>query len=139
MKSQFVRIVLTAGLTILGSISLSAQSNRETAKIPFAFHVGETQLSAGDYTVQRVNTAGLFQVTRQDGHSMFINAPAVLSGKAHEHGRLTFACYAKDCALSQIWMDNSELGYSRSASSLDRDLSRRLSMAALISIPFVTH
>ena len=136
MKSQFVHIVLTAGLTVLGSLALSAQNQYETATIPFTFQVNHKSFAAGDYTLARINSSGVFQVmSKESGRSAFVSAPPSLSGKEHEEGRLTFTCYGGDCVLSQIWLDGSSIGYARSQSSIDKDLPRTLGVASLISVP----
>ena len=51
MKQHLRNIVLTAGLSVLlGSSTLSAQTQTAVANIPFAYHVGQQTFSAGKYT-----------------------------------------------------------------------------------------
>ncbi len=140
MKSQFVRIVLAAGLTVLGSLTLSAQDTQENAKVPFAFQASHTSFAAGNYSVYLLNRGGLFQVTSNSGgHSIFINTAPVGEVKGYSEPHLTFACYQGDCALSQIWMPGSKVGYGRSTASVDRDLQRKLGMATMISVRLTAH
>jgi hypothetical protein len=135
MKSQFVRMVLTAGLTVLGSLTLSAQDKQAVAKIPFAYQANHTSFAAGTYRVDLLNTSGLFQLTDQEsGHSIFVNVPTTKEAKASESGHLVFACYQGDCVLSQIWLPGSDIGYARSDASVDRDMQRKLGMATMISV-----
>jgi hypothetical protein len=134
MKSQFVRIVLTAGLTTLGSLTLSAQDKVENAKIPFAFQANHTALSAGDYKISEYNLSGTFQILSvTDGHSTFVNVPSRVEGKPDAGPHLTFACYEGNCVLSEIWMPGGN-GYKRSESAVDHDLQRKLGMATMISV-----
>lgn len=134
MKSQFARIVLTAGLTMLGSLTLSAQDKVETAKIPFAFQANHTALAAGDYKIELYNLAGTFQILdRSTGHSIMVSVPTKLQGKAGADPHLTFACYEGDCVLSEIWMPGGD-GYVRSSSAVDHDLQRKLDMATMINV-----
>jgi hypothetical protein len=140
MKSQFVRIVLTAALTALGSLTLSAQDKKEAAKIPFAFHANHNSFAAGDYSVEQVNYAGLFQLTgKSNGHSIFVNTAPVVEAKGDSDAHLTFACYKGDCVLAQIWLPGSKVGYARPESSVDRDLQRKLGVSSMISVRLTAH
>jgi hypothetical protein len=135
MKSQFVRTVLTAGLAMLGGLTLSAQNPSAIAKIPFAYQANHASLAAGKYTVERANVSGLFQLTDQStGKSIFVNAPSMIEAKGHSEGHLSFACYQGDCVLSQIWLPGSDVGYARSDASVNSDMQRKLSMATMISV-----
>ncbi|HZS56638.1 MAG TPA: hypothetical protein VFA65_19690 [Bryobacteraceae bacterium] len=140
MKSQFIRVVLTAGLTLLGSLTLGAQDKQEIAKIPFAFHANHNSFAAGDYRVAQVNNYGLFQLRKEaDGHSIFINTLPAVEAKSNSQGHLTFACYHGDCVLSQIWLPGSKTGFARSAGSVDRDLQRKLGVASMVSVRLTAH
>jgi hypothetical protein len=135
MKSQFMQIVLTAGLTVLGSLTLSAQDRSESAKIPFAFHAYQKSFAAGEYRVDQKNDAGMFQLTsRSDGHSIFLNAPQMVETNEVGDPHLTFACYEGDCVLKEIWLPGSKIGYVRSDSSVDKDLQRKLGVAAMVNV-----
>jgi hypothetical protein len=105
MKQHLRNIVLTAGLSILlGSSTLSAQDQKAVADIPFAYHVGEQTFSAGKYTVGQTHVQGIF-VVRQNatGHAIFMPVQAQGTGEK-DAWKLTFACYAGECSLSQIWL-----------------------------------
>jgi hypothetical protein len=140
MKSQFVRIVLTAALTALGSLTLCAQDKKEAAKIPFAFHANHNSFAAGDYDVEQVSSYGLFQIMdKSNGHSIFVNAPPAVEAKNYSDAHLTFACYKGDCVLSQIWLPGSKIGYARPDAAVDRDLQRKLGMSSMISVRLIAH
>ena len=135
MKSQFMRFVLTTGLTVLGSLTLSAQDRSETAKVPFAFNANQHSFAAGEYRVERINGNGLFQIlNRTDGSSAFVPAPLTMEQKAGADPHLTFACYQGNCVLKEIWMPGSDTGYRRGDSAVDKDLQRHLGMATMINI-----
>lgn len=135
MKSQFVSMVLTAGLTMLGSLTLSAQTNKENAKIPFAFQANHNSFPAGTYSVERLNDSGVFQLSPiEGGHSIFVNLPVMSETKKYDQGHLTFACYGDDCVLSQIWMDGYKVGNIRPTASVEGDLHRKIGMASMISV-----
>jgi hypothetical protein len=129
MKLQLTTIVLTAGLSVLlGSSTLSAQGQKATANIPFAYDVGQTTLTAGKYTTQKVNP-GIFQLRdEQLDHSMFVPVTPLDTGQNNE-SKLTFSCYAGQCSLSQIRMGGDS--YNLTA----KPTVRLGKVAAMISVP----
>ena len=135
MKRQLTQIVLSAGLSVLfGSLALSAEAQRDVADIPFAFHANGRVLPAGKYEVKQVNSAGTFQVSDVNGHSIFMSAPLQKRGDPYKP-RLTFAAYGDTRVLSQIWMLGDENGHMISNSALDKELPRKIGMASMISVP----
>ena len=135
MTRQFVRTVLIAGLTALGSLTLTAQDRSATAKIPFAFRSNHKSMPAGDYRIDRLSEGGLFRLADYDAATAeFVPAPVLVDAKNHDEGRLTFACYQGQCVLSQIAMPGSSVAYKRSQSAVDNDLQRKLGMATMVNI-----
>jgi len=135
MKSHFMRFVLTTGLTVLGSLALSAQERSEIAKVPFAFNANQHSFAAGEYRVERVNHNGVFQIlNRTDGSSAFVAAQLIVDSKTVTDPHLTFACYQGNCVLKEIWMPGSDIGYRRGDSAVDKDLQRHLGMATMINV-----
>jgi hypothetical protein len=133
MKSQFTRIVLTAGLTVLASLSLSAQDKTANAKIPFAFQANQTSLPAGTYGLYRENQSGLFRLADSTGHSVFVPTSAADS-KPIDEGKLTFACAEGKCVLSEVALPGSEFKYARSSSSVEKDMQRKLGIATMVNV-----
>ncbi len=134
MKRQFTTIILTAGLSLLGSLTISAQDQLEVASIPFAFHANQTVMPAGKYLVEQRNAGGLFQLRSEHGKSIFLSAP-VQKRTDPARPRLTFSRYGSEYLLSQISMAGNDVGYNVSSSALDKELSRKIGMAAMISVP----
>ena len=134
MRKQFTFTVLTAGFAaLLGSLTLSAQDKQEVADIPFAFHANTRVLPAGKYRVQQQNTSGLFQLFDAQGHSLFVPAPDMRKGDPAKP-KLTFACYGSECLLSQISMAGDDIVYAVTPSTLDKELTRKVGIAALVSV-----
>jgi hypothetical protein len=105
MKLQLTTIVLTAGLSaLLGSSTVSAQGQKATADIPFAYHVGQQTFSPGEYTIAKNSSQGIFAL-REAGtrHDIFIPVLPHSTGDK-DAWNLTFSCYAGECSLSQIRM-----------------------------------
>jgi hypothetical protein len=134
MKRNFKNIVLTAGLSVLfGSSTISAQSQKAVANIPFAYHVGQQTFSAGKYTVAKSSSPGVFTLRETDtGHEIFM--PVVPQDTGDKQAwNLTFSCYAGECSLSQIRMGGDS--YNITAKPAVRLASNRLGVATMISVP----
>ena len=133
MTRRLTHIILTAGLsTLLGAVNLSAQGQREVAEIPFAFHANHKLMPAGKYVVEQKNEIGIFQLRDSAGEAIFVSMIQQDRGKA-DNPKLTFRCYGNDRVLAQVWTEDGR-GYGVSESSIEKDLHRRLDMAALISV-----
>ena len=133
MKHRFTRFILTAGLSgLLGSLVLSAQSQREKAEIPFAFQTSDRTLAAGEYTVEETSSHGYFRLADSSGHALFISAVPNDTG-APGNPRLLFRCYGKERMLSQVWMNDGS-GYSVHESAAEKNLQRQLKIASVVSI-----
>ncbi len=82
--------------TVAGLLMLSigapakAQSNLETAVIPFAFTVGHTSLPAGTYEVSYLNQSPDVILVRSMFHSAFVIANEAGEGNATEMPQLVF-------------------------------------------------
>lgn len=138
MKSQFVRIVLSAGLTLVGSLSLSAQdSKKAVADIPFAFQANHHSYPAGTYSLDKIgaNNAGLFILTEESSrNSIFVPAPHMRESMTADPGHLSFTCSGSDCVLSQVWLPGSTIGYVRSDSSVQKDMQRKLGVSTMLNV-----
>ena len=135
MTHQLTTTLLTAGLSaLLGAAALSAQDRAEVANIPFAFHAQQTALEAGKYRVQEQTSSGLFQIYAESGHSLFVTTHAVGTSDPN-NPKLTFACYGGQCVLAKISMPGSDIAWGQSQSSIEKSLSHKLGVAAMISVP----
>jgi hypothetical protein len=138
MKLQLKSIFLTAGLSaLLGSSTLSAQSQKAVANIPFAYHVGEQTFSPGKYTIGQTHTPGIFALQQNEtGHSIFM--PVINEGTGKKDAwKLTFSCYAGQCSLSQVWMAGDS--YTLRARPFPRLAKNQLGLVALVSVPLRSH
>jgi hypothetical protein len=138
MKLQLKSIFLTAGLSaLLGSFALSAQSQKAVANIPFAYHVGEQTFSPGKYMIGQTQSSGVFVLQQKEtGHSIFM--PVTNEGtQAKNTWNLTFSCYAGECSLSQVAMAGDT--YTLRTKSYPRVANNHLGVAALVSVPLLSH
>jgi hypothetical protein len=105
MKRHLRNIVLTAGLSVLlGSSTLSAQDQKATADIRYAYHVREQTFSAVKYIIAHTPVTGVFVLRQNDtGHAIFMRVQAQGTGEK-DAWKLTFGCYGGQCSLSRIWL-----------------------------------
>jgi hypothetical protein len=134
MKRHLNNIVLTAGLSVLlGSSTLSAQSQKAVANIPFAYNVGQQAFAPGKYTIAKNSSQGVFTLRGTDtGGGIFMPVIHQDTG-GKDAWKLTFSCYASDCSLSQIRMGSES--YNLLAKPPVRLANNRVGVAAMISVP----
>jgi hypothetical protein len=109
MKTQLIGVF---GLALLTVASLFAEMTpRMTAHIPFGFHVGNSVLPAGEYTVDTEPGPGLVRLRSADcKSSVTILANAVQSLSVPRESKLIFSKYGDDYFLSRIWKAGSDTG-----------------------------
>lgn len=135
MKLTMTHMILTAGLSaLLGTGSLVAQSLRETADVPFTFHAQQQTLPAGTYQIAERGSNGVFQLYGPDRKSIFVAAMVPVSANPNKP-HLQFACYGGQCVLSEISMPGRETAYRAPQSQIDKNLSHKLGIASMISVP----
>ncbi|MBV8831837.1 MAG: hypothetical protein JO108_21725 [Acidobacteriaceae bacterium] len=140
MKRTLNRIMLATTLSALfGSVSLMAQ-NRETAEIPFDYHVSTKVLPAGKYMVEQLSTPTLFRISDNRGHSLFVSAPCPKAGKlGTDNPRLAFVHSGSDYVLSEIWMPGGVDGATLRQSDIERQLTRKIGVASVVNVALGTH
>jgi hypothetical protein len=136
MKNQIRNFWIGAGLTaLLWSPFLKAQ-NTETAEIPFDFHVGQSTLPAGNYSVIKMTESGVMQLRNDETQkSVFVAAQGRETGK--DDPRLAFRCYSGHCFLSAIWIPWSP-GYSFLKTSLEKEMEQGGAKLAMAYVPLAT-
>lgn len=135
MYRQSRNIILAAVLSAFaGALVTSAQDLRETATVPFAFHTQGPVFAAGQVDIKEVNDRGIYIIRDSAGQSTFWTASrkeAADPQKPH----LTFACYGHDCVLAEISMPGSDTAFRVSQSAIDKQLPRKIGVAAMIRVP----
>ena len=109
MKTQLIGVF---GLILLTVASVFAEmAPRMTAHIPFGFHVGNSMLPAGEYTVSTDTGPGLVQLRSADSKSTAtVIANAVQTYPAPKDSKLIFTKYGDEYFLSRIWRAGSDTG-----------------------------
>ena len=134
MKRQLKALMITAGLSaMLGVIPAMAQDHRAIAKVPFAFKVEQRSFPAGEYSVAQLNQSGILQLSGEDRHSIMLNAPIPNTADPYKP-HLTFACYGKECVLSEISLPGSQVARAFSQHAIEKNLTHKLGMVSMIAI-----
>ena len=109
MKTQLIGVF---GLTLLTVASVLAEMTpRMTAHIPFGFHVGNSMLPAGEYTVDTDPGPGLVRLRSADSKSSAtIIANAVQTYPIPKDSKLIFTRYGDEYFLSRIWRAGNDTG-----------------------------
>src|SRR5688572_3369378 len=101
-KSQLLSVVgVVTSLVLVLSITADAQSLALRIQVPFSFHVGTTELPAGNYLVQRLGDA--IRVSDEKGRvaAVISNATKNRSARGNED-QLVFTAYGSSYFLSEV-------------------------------------
>ncbi|MDP8982142.1 MAG: hypothetical protein M3O35_16295 [Acidobacteriota bacterium] len=135
MNTNFGRLLMTIGFSaVLGSSFLQAQPKpRGRVEIPFAFHVRDTTLPAGTYTVEEYNTVTVAIINDQTGK-------AILAISAHdrwgstEESKLVFHKYGERYFLAELWFAGKGVGDSLPMGKLEREVSNAPAAIATVAM-----
>ena len=135
MKNPIRNFVMGAGLAALLWSPLLMAQNTETAEIPFDFHVGQSNLPAGTYSITK-NMNSILRLSNEATRASILLGPQGREA-ATEDSRLTFRCYSGDCFLSAVWMPGSP-GYTFWKTSREKELEKSGSPLAMTYVRFAT-
>jgi hypothetical protein len=124
LKRRFHAAVLVVGALFAVAAPAMAEGPSK-AKVPFDFKVGDTLLTAGDYTVGRVsiNSQELLVLRDNSGKPVaIINGIRAERQSDSREPRLVFTKYAQGTVLSEIWLNATESGVSVPKSRFEREL-----------------
>jgi hypothetical protein len=118
MKIQFMKMLLVVGLlTGLGNVTARAQALSEgyiEADVPHAFIVKDTTLPAGKYTVKRLDDTqpNVLEIRSANGRrAISFEAENAQAKRIPRNAELVFNKIGDQYFLSQIWADDSDIGY----------------------------
>lgn len=118
MKRHLLTLSLVLASTCLLGSGMQAQQLRDHFKVPFAFHVGQAVLPAGDYVVQTGLSYQMLQ-NIETGHRIFAGWAPTMTGEAK--ARLIFHKTGDSYFLKELW-NNQGTGSSAPASKQEREL-----------------
>jgi hypothetical protein len=109
MTTQLIR---TLSVALLAAASVYAQGSQIlTVQVPFGFHVGNSMLPSGQYTVYTDAGPGVVKLRSADAKSsVMILSIATQMFATPTTGKLVFNKYGDEYFLSQIWKAGSNRG-----------------------------
>ncbi len=134
MKRIFATLLMAAGITVPFVAHVAAQEHTGVADIPFAFLVSHKTMPAGHYKVSQSNMgSSVFLLTDDQRHSTMVQLGSLVKG-APDKPSITFSCYGKECVLAKVTPPGTPNAYALSQSGIEKSLSHKLGMAALVSV-----
>jgi len=122
----------TAILIVVTGVSAQAQSrNRQQMHFtaPFTFNVGNSQLPAGEYTVQVINPTSdhaVLQFRNVSGQASAMVRTTEIVGWANSKGKLNFRHYGDQYFLAQVWMAGEADGLATQTSNAEKTLRQQV-------------
>jgi hypothetical protein len=137
MTHFFKKTLMIAGFSaLIASQTLSAQHTRLIANVPFSFHAEGRVLPAGNYIlVQTTQSGGVFEFVNRDADVAQFMSAQVPKQSHPKESKLVFARYGNDYILTEISVAGAEHTNGVSKSSIEKNLTRKLGLSAMISVP----
>jgi len=103
-------VVLATGLMAFATAGTARANDRITAKVPFAFIVGDSRFPAGEYIVENVSDdLNVWAIISVDGRrSTLISTIADSSSKPPETPELVFDRFGHEYFLARVVADNDD-------------------------------
>jgi hypothetical protein len=126
MKTRALVMAGMMALTAMATTRVAQAQDRLAVNIPFDFVAGNTQLPAGEYTVQvSAPTHSLILISRTDSTtSAFINTNAAVSSQPQSESKLVFNRYGDRYFLSQVWQQGNAQGRQLLKSAREKEMAQ---------------
>jgi hypothetical protein len=124
MSTTFATLSLMALITLAPHVVITRMFAETplNADIPFDFTVGNTNLSAGRYTIT-YGSSGTVRIASEDGKaSCMVLTNAVQAARTPRAGKLVFNRYRKFYFLSEIWNSGYDQGRALPRSKTEREV-----------------
>ena len=122
MKRNTYGALTMLALAFLISIPMAQAQTRLQADVPFAFSLGQSAMSAGEY---EINSAGQdLLLIRNSGanEAQLLVKSQYVQGRDAGRPRLVFHKYGDQYFLSQIWDGNSNIGVELPVSHREKEI-----------------
>ena len=118
---KMVQATALAGLTL--TLAWAGAPNDVRASIPFAFHIGNTSLPAGEYTVEANHASQVMYIRDETGcvRATFVGMTAAAPAEPNQ-SKLLFRVYGSRLYLSGIWNGLMGTGETLPKSAAEREM-----------------
>jgi hypothetical protein len=108
MKEQLIH---SFSVVLLAAETVSAHDSQIIVRVPFSFHVGDSMLTAGEYSVETHAVSSMLSLKSVDsGSPVMILSRAVPSLSAPVQDKLVFIKCADEYVLFQVWKAGASIG-----------------------------
>jgi hypothetical protein len=123
MKGYKSLLNTVLAIAALGAIPAFAQNTLQvTGYIPFAFHVGNQKLPAGEYVVKGEIGSSVVRISTTRGTpSVFLMTDSMEKDANSEQAHLTFHQYGTQRYLASVWSPSSASGRAAKKSRGERE------------------
>jgi hypothetical protein len=123
MKSKLTIAALFA-FTFLTTGAFAA-SNKQTANVPFEFHLGDRVMPAGNYTIRQLTDESLVISNEAGGAKSVALTFSAQRNATETEAKLVFRHIGDQYFLVQVWGTNTELGRALIPSRLQDELQHK--------------
>jgi hypothetical protein len=109
MKRNLIGTLSLVVVSLLLNVNGAYGQSMEQANVPFAFHVGSSQLPAGRYTIRVDHLSGLAMI-RNSTTSATVLSLGLLESPGSKSGKLVFQRFGNRYFLNQIWGEEGSMG-----------------------------
>lgn len=133
MTAHARTITATVALSlVMTAFAVHAQSNRLSARIPFAFTAGSAALAAGTYTIGRADfSQGVLMIRTTNQGAMVMSQRGLASSKTTERPRFVFRRYGRQYFLREVWFAEAG-GYALPETRQERQAAAEATKMALL-------
>jgi len=126
MKTRALVMAGMMALIAMATTQVAQAQDRLAVNVPFDFMAGNTQLPAGEYTVQvSAPTHSIILISRKDSTtSAFINTNPAVSSQPQSESKLVFNRYGDRDFLSQVWQEGNAEGRQLLKSSREKEMAQ---------------
>jgi hypothetical protein len=126
MKTRALVMAGMMALIAMATTQVAQAQDRLAVNVPFDFMAGNTQLPAGEYTVQvSAPTHSIILISRKDSTtSAFINTNPAVSSQPQSESKLVFNRYGDRYFLSQVWQEGNAEGRQLLKSSREKEMAQ---------------
>ncbi len=121
------KLMATTIMVGLMAISVIAEP-LATVKVPFAFHVGDSELPAGSYEIGNVamNAMRIVNIENRNMAVAVSPIPITRNAPSSQPAKLVFNRYGSDCYLSEMWPPGALTGRAIPKSDREIELAKKI-------------
>ena len=139
MKSQIMSMVLALAVVAITGTTLNAQTFTVTGNVPFAFHAGDKDYDAGQYTIIKLSSTAFPMLRNEATHTRIFLSSLGGSLGSSKDTKLVFHCYSgHQCFLAEIW-PGPESGVALKPSATEKEAAAHTGKREMASIAVSLH